>query len=149
MLFSITCFIAGEDGGKGRGILWKKLNGRELWKDISLLLLGSLIYGIGTYVFVVPANIAPGGATGVALMVNYVTGLPVGILTLLLNVPLLALAWFYLSKKFAISTAVTTTLCSLVLDFVVPFIVPAYSGDRLLCSLYGGVIVGAGMASSL
>ena len=46
----------------------EKLNGRELWKDISLLLLGSLIYGIGTYVFVVPANIAPGGATGVALM---------------------------------------------------------------------------------
>lgn len=124
----------------------EKLSGREMWKDISLLLLGSLIYGIGTYVFVVPANIAPGGATGVALMVNYVTGLPVGILTLLLNVPLLALAWFYFSKKFAISTAVTTTLCSLVLDFVVPFIVPAYSGDRLLCSLYGGVIVGAGMA---
>ncbi len=128
------------------GDFMEKLSGREMWKDISLLLLGSLIYGIGTYVFVVPANIAPGGATGVALMVNYVTGLPVGILTLLLNVPLLALAWFYLSKKFAISTAVTTTLCSLVLDFVVPFIVPAYSGDRLLCSLYGGVIVGAGMA---
>ena len=93
----------------------EKLNGRELWKDISLLLLGSLIYGIGTYVFVVPANIAPGGATGVALMVNYVTGLPVGILTLLLNVPLLALAWFYLSKKFAISTAVTTLGCLQVL----------------------------------
>lgn len=124
----------------------EKMNGKELGKNISLLLLGSLVYGIGTYVFVVPANIAPGGATGVALMVNYVTGLPVGILTLLLNVPLLALAWFYLSKEFAISTAVTTGVCSLVLDFVVPFIVPAYSGDRLLCSLYGGVLVGAGMA---
>ncbi len=124
----------------------EKMKGKELGKNISLLLLGSLVYGIGTYVFVVPANIAPGGATGVALMVNYVTGLPVGILTLLLNVPLLALAWFYLSKEFAISTAVTTGVCSLVLDFVVPFIVPAYSGDRLLCSLYGGVLVGAGMA---
>lgn len=124
----------------------EKITGKEMWKDISLLLLGSFIYGVGTYVFVVPANIAPGGATGVALMVNYVTGLPVGILTLLLNVPLLALAWFYLSKKFAVSTAVTTTVCSLVLDFVVPLVVPAYSGDRLLCSLYGGVIVGAGMA---
>lgn len=124
----------------------EKMNGKELGKNIFLLLLGSLIYGIGTYVFVVPANIAPGGATGVALMVNYVTGLPVGILTLLLNVPLLVLAWFYLSKEFAVSTAVTTGVCSLVLDFVVPFIVPAYAGDRLLCSLYGGVLVGAGMA---
>lgn len=124
----------------------EKLNTRGALRDISLLLIGSLVYGIGTYVFVVPANIAPGGASGIALMVNFVTGLPVGILTLVLNVPLLVLAWFYLSKKFAISTALTTALCSFVLDFVVPFIVPAYSGDRLLCSLYGGVLVGAGMA---
>lgn len=124
----------------------EKLNARGALRDISLLLIGSLVYGIGTYVFVVPANIAPGGASGIALMVNFVTGLPVGILTLVLNVPLLVLAWFYLSKKFAISTALTTALCSFVLDFVVPFIVPAYSGDRLLCSLYGGVLVGAGMA---
>lgn len=124
----------------------EKLNARGALRDISLLLIGSLVYGIGTYVFVVPANIAPGGASGIALMVNFVTGLPVGILTLVLNVPLLVLAWFYLSKKFAISTALTTALCAFVLDFVVPFIVPAYSGDRLLCSLYGGVLVGAGMA---
>lgn len=124
----------------------EKLNTRGALRDISLLLIGSLVYGIGTYVFVVPANIAPGGASGIALMVNFVTGLPVGILTLVLNVPLLVLAWFYLSKRFAVSTALTTALCSFVLDFVVPFIVPAYSGDRLLCSLYGGVLVGAGMA---
>ena len=78
------------------GDFMEKLNGRELWKDISLLLLGSLIYGIGTYVFVIPANIAPGGATGVALMVNYVTGLPSRILTLLAECAALALAWFYL-----------------------------------------------------
>ena len=60
----------------------EKISGKELWKDMFLLLLGSFVYGIGTYVFVVPANIAPGGASGVALMVNYITGLPVGILTL-------------------------------------------------------------------
>ena len=79
-------------------------------------------------------------------MVNFVTGLPVGTLTLVLNVPLLILAWFYLSKKFAVSTAITTAVCSFVLDFVVPLFIPVYAGDRLLCSLYGGVLVGAGMA---
>ncbi len=115
-------------------------------RDVSLLLIGSLIYGIGIYMFVVPANIAPGGASGIALMVNFVTGLPVGTLTLVLNVPLLILAWFYLSKKFAVSTAITTAVCSFVLDFVVPLFIPVYAGDRLLCSLYGGVLVGAGMA---
>ena len=115
-------------------------------RDVSLLLIGSLIYCIGIYMFVVPANIAPGGASGIALMVNFVTGLPVGTLTLVLNVPLLILAWFYLSKKFAVSTAITTAVCSFVLDFVVPLFIPVYAGDRLLCSLYGGVLVGAGMA---
>ena len=115
-------------------------------RDVSLLLIGSLIYGIGIYMFVVPANIAPGGASGIALMVNFVTGLPVGTLTLVLNVPLLILAWFYLSKKFAVSTAITTAVCSFVLDFVVPLFIPVYAGDRLLCSLYGGVLGGAGMA---
>lgn len=119
---------------------------RGVLRDVSLLLIGSLIYGIGTYMFVVPANIAPGGASGIALMVNFVTGLPVGTLTLVLNVPLLVLAWFYLSRKFAVSTAITTAVCSFVLDFIVPLFVPVYTGDRLLCSLYGGVLVGAGMA---
>lgn len=119
---------------------------RGMPRDVSLLLIGSLIYGIGIYMFVVPANIAPGGASGIALMVNFVTGLPVGTLTLVLNVPLLILAWFYLSKKFAVSTAITTAVCSFVLDFVVPLFIPVYAGDRLLCSLYGGVLVGAGMA---
>ena len=119
---------------------------RGMLRDVSLLLVGSLIYGIGIYMFVVPANIAPGGASGIALMVNFVTGLPVGTLTLVLNVPLLILAWFYLSKKFAVSTAITTAVCSFVLDFVVPLFIPVYAGDRLLCSLYGGVLVGAGMA---
>ena len=119
---------------------------RGMLRDVSLLLIGSLIYGIGIYMFVVPANIAPGGASGIALMVNFVTGLPVGTLTLVLNVPLLILAWFYLSKKFAVSTAICTAVCSFVLDFVVPLFIPVYAGDRLLCSLYGGVLVGAGMA---
>lgn len=124
----------------------EKNSARGMLRDVSLLLIGSLIYGIGIYMFVVPANIAPGGASGIALMVNFVTGLPVGTLTLVLNVPLLILAWFYLSKKFAVSTAITTAVCSFVLDFVVPLFIPVYAGDRLLCSLYGGVLVGAGMA---
>lgn len=115
-------------------------------KDIMLLIVGAVIYSVGMHTFVVPANIAPGGAAGVALMVNYLSGLPVGVLTLVLNVPLLILAWFYLSHRFAVTTAVASTLCSVVLDLVIAPIFPVYAGDRLLCSLYGGILVGAGMA---
>jgi len=79
---------------KGRGIGMVKLRERISVKDVGLLLIGAVIYSIGTHAFMVPANIAPGGASGIALMVNYLTDLPVGALTLVLNIPLLILAWF-------------------------------------------------------
>lgn len=61
-----------------------------------LLLVGVFTYTIGTQSFVVPARIAPGGAIGIALMINYLTQLPVGAVTLAINLPLLLLSWFYL-----------------------------------------------------
>ncbi|WP_276850340.1 YitT family protein [Enterocloster lavalensis] len=119
---------------------------QEKVRNIVCLLAGSFVYSVGTHCFVVPANIAPGGASGLALMVNFVTGLPVGVLTMVVNIPLLILAWIYLSRKFAVSTAMTCIACSVILDFVVAPVFPMYTGDRLLSSLFGGVIVGAGMA---
>lgn len=116
------------------------------FRDALLLVMGALIYSVGAQCFVVPANIAPGGAVGIALMLNYVTGLPVGSMTLMVNLPLLVLAWFYLSKKFALRTAAACAVCSLVLDMVIAPLCPVYVGDRLLCSLYGGILVGVGMA---
>ncbi len=122
------------------------MNNKINLKNLALLLAGSFIYSVGTHSFVAPANIAPGGASGLALMVNFVTGLPVGILTMAVNIPLLVLAWIYLSRGFAISTAVSCTVCSIMLDALVAPVFPVYGGDRLLSSLFGGVIVGAGMA---
>lgn len=111
-----------------------------------LLLVGILIYDIGTHAFVEPAQVAPGGAIGVALLVNHLTNLPIGMMTMATNIPLLILAWFYLSRRFAVTTAVTTALSSLVLDVLVAPLCPVYIGDRFLCSLYGGVVIGVGMA---
>ena len=75
---------------------------RGMVRDVALLLAGAVVYGIGTHCFVTPADIAPGGAMGIALMISHLTGLPVGILTLLTNIPPLILAWFYLSRRFTV-----------------------------------------------
>lgn len=115
-------------------------------KELLLLIVGAIIYSIGTQCFITPADIAPGGAMGIALMVHHLTNLPVGTLTLCVNIPLLILAWFYLSRRFAIRTAITCIICSVMVDFVVAPNLPMYEGDRLLSSLYGGVIIGIGMA---
>lgn len=122
-----------------------KLN-KAAVKDLVVLLVGAVIYSIGTQCFIVPANIAPGGAMGIALMVNFVTGLPVGTLTLCVNMPLLVLAWLYLSRRFAIRTLLTCLLCSFMVDFVIAPNVQMYAGDRLMASLYGGILIGVGMA---
>lgn len=122
-----------------------KIGKQELEKGIGLL-AGSLVYGVGTHCFVMPANIAPGGAAGLALIVNYVSGLPVGILTMILNIPLLVLAWFLLSRRFVATTSLACIVCSVILDFVIAPVFPAYGGDRLLSSLFGGILVGVGMA---
>lgn len=112
---------------------------------MALLLVGALIYGIGTHAFVEPAHIAPGGDMGIALMVNHFADLPIGLLTLAINIPLLVLAWFSLSHRFAVSTAFATAVCSFILDFMVAPVCPVYTGDRILCSLYGGILSGVGM----
>lgn len=115
--------------------------------EILLIVAGALIFGIGTRCFIVPANIAPGGASGIALMLNYTFGLPVGMLTFGINIPLLFLAWNYINKEFAIKTAAACIICSFVLDVIITPFFPLYTGDRLLCSLFGGVLSGIGMGS--
>ena len=122
-----------------------KIQWKQEGKNMSLLLVGALIYGIGTHAFVEPSHIAPGGAMGIALMVNHFADLPIGLLTLAINIPLLVLAWFSLSHRFAVSTAFATAVCSFILDFMVAPVCPVYTGDRILCSLYGGILSGVGM----
>ena len=97
----------------------EKYIGKYSVKDFLYLILGAFIYSIGTHSFIETANIAPGGAVGVALMLNHVTNLPVGRLTLMVNVPLLILAWFHLSRAFAVRTAFACGICSVVLDYVI------------------------------
>lgn len=124
----------------------KSLNLGITVRDIFFLVIGSAVYGIGTQCFMAQANIAPGGASGIALMLNYLAGLPIGIMTLVINAPLLLLAWRYLSHRFAINTAIACVISSVMLDALIAPFFPVYAGDRLLCSLYGGVLVGVGMA---
>lgn len=114
-------------------------------KTCGLILAGSVIYGIGTHCFVSPANIAPGGASGIAIMLNYISGAPIGTMTLMVNIPLLLLAWFYVSRDFVLKTAAACVASALILDGIIAPLMPVYTGDRLLSSLFGGILVGVGM----
>lgn len=119
---------------------------KELAKDIIYDFLSALIQAVGIHCFIEPCRIAPGGASGIALLINYVSGLPVGTLTLIINIPLLLSSYLFLGKQVTFKTMKTVVIMSAVLDLFVAPIFPQYIGDRLISSAFGGIFVGAGLA---
>ena len=83
---------------------------------------------------------------GIALLINHLSGLPVGTLTLLINVPLLIASYFLLNRKMTWRTIRTVVWITICLDYIAPLLLPQYVGDRLISSAVGGILVGAGMA---
>ena len=118
---------------------------RELLLDLGADVLGSVLMGIGIYSFAEQADIAPGGLSGIAILFKYLWDLPVGVMILIMNIPLLLIAWKYLGKRFAIRTLRTVVLSSVILDVVVTPLAFVYAGDRLLSAIASGVCLGAGL----
>ena len=114
-------------------------------KDVLNDVAGSFALSVGIYCFAEKVNIAPGGVSGIAIMIKYLTGLPVGILTLIMNIPLLVIAYKFMGRTFTLRTLRTVILNTIILDAVVTPFFPQYAGDRLLGSLFGGVCAGAGL----
>jgi len=118
----------------------------EKIRDYFYLTIGALLLALALDLFLVPARLAAGGVSGLAQIIHHYTGWPIGALTLAFNVPLFALGWRFLGgKRFAVRTAYTTVLFSVLVDGLAPFLPPhGLSGDPVLNVLYGGVIGGAG-----
>ena len=79
------------------------------------------MYAAGIDTFAGAAGFAPGGVSGLALILNHLWGLPVGIMTLVLNVPLVLISYKVVGKKFLLKTAVTMLISTFFLDLVFPF----------------------------
>lgn len=112
--------------------------------DYLLIVLGSCIFASGIAIFIKPAMISMGGVAGIALIGNYLTGLPLGVASIVLNVPLFIFGYKLLGREFFFKTIVSSVSYSLFIDIVGPFL-PLFEGDRLLAALYGGIILGAGI----
>jgi len=123
-----------------------KMNWRETGKDLIYDFFGAFLQALGTWCFIEPCRIAPGGVSGIALLINFITGFPVGTLTFILNIPLLISAWILLDRKMVMKTIQTVAVMTVVLDLVVTPLFPQYIGDRLISSAFGGILVGVGMA---
>ena len=122
-----------------------KSKGKELALDALHLLPGTFLYAGGIYCFTAPNEIAPGGVSGISTMINALTGIPMGVLTMSINIPLLLLAFFFVGKKFAVKTLISIGWISVFMDLVLVHL-PVYRGDMILGAIFGGVCMGVGLA---
>ena len=116
------------------------------WRDFVLLTIGSLISAVSVSLFLVPAKIAPGGLSGIAIIIREFVDLPVGAMTLVMNIPLLILGFRTLGRfDFLKRTLYVVVIYSLSVDIFALWMPPGgITDDLLLNSLYAGVLGGLG-----
>lgn len=118
---------------------------RQTAADLIYDIAGSVLYAVGLYTFAGNAGFAPGGISGLALILNHIWGLPVGTMTLLFNIPLVAVSYKTVGRRLLVKSAKTMIISSLMLDVIFPF-TPMYEGNRMVAAVYSGIFLGAGMA---
>jgi len=122
----------------------RRLNLRSLAQKYLLLTAGALVAALNVNLFLAPSNIAPGGVAGIAIILNELTGWPIGLTMLVLNIPLIALGFRYLGRfRFLTSTLYTVLLFNLGVDLIAAwFPAVALTDEVLLNALYGGIVGG-------
>ena len=119
---------------------------RSEMRNILYISSGSIALALGIVLFLAPNKIATGGTPGMAILLNYLTNLPIGSLMLLINLPLLLVSGKMLGKAFVIRSVLAILLTSVLIDLFVEVLhLQAISQNTLLATLYGGIAVGIGV----
>lgn len=102
--------------------------------------------GIGYALFLIPFHLVPGGLSGISIMINYLLSLPVGLVIIILNVPILLISYRFLSRKYVFTTLVGMLCSSLFIDFFNQILKwPKGTENMLLAAIYGGLLLGLGL----
>lgn len=117
---------------------------KEILINLVEMVIGTLVMAMGVELFLVPNQLSTGGFSGLSTIIYYITGISVGNVMLILNVPLFILALIKLGKRFFAKSLIGTALLSLFLNIFQSF--EPITDDRFLAFIYGSVIVGIGTA---
>ncbi len=108
------------------------------------IVAGAMLYAVGFQFFMYPHAIITGGVTGIAMIINYLTKLPVGVLTIIINIPLFAVSWKKFGLSFMARSLVGMLLSSAMVDVLAMFPVNI-TQQPLLAAIFGGLIKGLGL----
>ncbi|WP_302630388.1 YitT family protein [uncultured Eubacterium sp.] len=130
------------------------MSGEKREKYVSLgarifgITMASLLYAVGVGVFLNPNNLAPGGVSGIAIILKKIFPvLPgVGMLILIINIPIMIVGWKKFGLRFIISTSYALVISSLFIDIIPKMIdVDSVSDNPMLSSIIGGAAFGLAM----
>lgn len=117
---------------------------KRLVVNCIYVFIGVVLITISINSFFLKLKIAPGGVSGLATVIHYLTNVSVGTIVFVLNIPLFIAGFLAFGKRFSIKTLMATVLLSFLLDTTLWL--PQVTDDILLASIFGGIIMGCGMA---
>lgn len=112
--------------------------------DLLYDFAGCILYACGINCFILPQDFASGGISGIALIITYLTGLPVGTITFLLNIPLIIFSFKFLGRVFLLKSIKTLAILTFCID-IVTINFPKYTGDPILAAICTGLCIGSGL----
>lgn len=113
-----------------------------LMRDYALMLVGALVAAVSFTNFFVPNDIAPGGVTGIATVINHLTAWPVGVVSFVINLPLFLLGYRSGGRRFVVRSFVAMVALSAFIDLLPAVVV---TEEPMLASIFGGILLGVGL----
>jgi uncharacterized membrane-anchored protein YitT (DUF2179 family) len=126
---------------------WRKqrTNPRRI-RGILFVILGVLSAGFGLKGFLMPNDFIDGGVTGISLLINVKTDIPLAPSIIILNIPFILLGWKQISKLFSITSIIAITCLALAVALI-PY--PVVTQDKLLVAVFGGFFLGLGIGLTI
>ena len=118
-------------------------------KNVFLIIIGTILFSIYAGLLIPVNNIGAGGALGLSLVVNKLTGIKIGTVQFILNVPLFYIGYRYISRKFVILTGIVISISSFLINNLPKIITPVNLGDSLVAAIFCGIISGLAMCCLL
>ena len=118
---------------------------KQFMKETLMETLASFLIAVGIYNFAVASKFPMTGFSGISLILYRLFDLPIGLTTVVLNVPVAILCYRLLGKKFFFRSVRCILISSLMIDYLAPLL-PIYTGSRMISALCTGVLAGMGYA---
>ena len=124
----------------------QKHNLKKWFKEIFFITFGAILTGFGLACFLSPNNIIDGGIIGVSMIASSLTKINLGLLIVLFNIPFILMAWKKMGTRFVFQTFYANVILAFSLNYFHTFKV---TGDLLLATVFGGIILGVGVGTIL